>query len=124
MDRILTAAGTLAVALSVSLPAVAQSHGFEGLWGLSGSQCDARGDSVPTEITATAIHFYESSCAIADVKSVGEAGTTWRVEAECSGEGEQWTVEYLMATIADSQPQTLVMIEMDYGAAWLMERCG
>ena len=116
---------TCAVALAVcaSFPAFAQPHGFEGSWGLVGTQCATVGDTVPTEITSAEIHFYESRCAIADVTPIGDAGSTWQIAAECRGEGEEWTVPYLLAVLDVEGRQSMVMINMAHGRAWLTERC-
>ena len=114
-----------AVALSLCsvLPAFAQPYGFEGSWGLEGTQCAVEGDVQPIGITTTEILFYESRCAIAEVKPVGEAGLTWQIAAECRGEGEEWTVPYLFAALEVGGRQSMVIINMDYGSAWLTERC-
>ncbi|MEO1226527.1 MAG: hypothetical protein AAFX92_20085 [Pseudomonadota bacterium] len=81
------------------------------------------GDTVPTEITATEILFYESRCAIAEVTPVGEAGSTWQVAAECRGEGEEWMVPFVFASVAIGEQPSMVIINMDYGTAWLTEQC-
>lgn len=114
----------VALSLSLGLPAFAQPHEFEGSWGLVGTQCATAGDTVPTEITATEIRFYESRCAIAEVTPVGEAGSTWQVAAECRGEGEEWLVPFLFAILETEARQSMVIINMDYGRACLTERCG
>ena len=104
-------------------PAFAQTYGFEGTWGTVGTQCARVGDTVPTEITATEIRFYESRCAIAEVTPVGDAGSTWRVAAECRGEGEEWTIPFLFATLVVGERPAMVIIDMDYGGVRLTERC-
>jgi len=112
------------LSLCSGLPAIAQTYGFEGSWGLVGTQCATAGDTVPTEITATEIRFYESRCAIAEVAPVGEAGSTWQVAGECRGEGEEWEVPFLFAILESGERQSMVIINMDYGSAILTERCG
>lgn len=118
------AACAVLLSLCSGLPAFAQPYAFEGSWGLVGTQCASLGDTVPTEITATEIRFYESRCAIAEVTPVGEAGSTWQVVAECRGEGEEWLVPYLFAILETSERESMVIINMDYGTARLTERCG
>lgn len=123
MDRMAMSACAMAATVLISVAAMGQPYDFEGSWGRVGNQCASRGDIIPIVITSSELLFYESRCGLADVKPVGEAGMTWQVDAECSGEGEQWIDNYIFALTADSEPQTLVMIDMGYGDAWLLERC-
>ena len=123
MRWFLGSACAAALSLCSVSPVFAQPYGFEGTWGLVGTQCATRGDTVPTEVTATEIRFYESRCAIAEVTPVGEAGATWQITAECRGEGEQWSVPFLFAILETDGHQSMAIINMDYGTARLTERC-
>lgn len=107
----------------IGLTANADSLGFEGRWGLVGTQCAASGDLVPTEITATEIRYYESRCQFSQIEPIGDRGVSWRVTAQCSGEGMTWPVSYIVGLYDVQQGQMLSMVNLTNGNTWLAERC-
>ncbi|MEQ9811163.1 MAG: hypothetical protein RLO50_00160 [Azospirillaceae bacterium] len=103
--------------------ALAQPYGFEGVWGRVDLGCTGDGDRVPTEITSRELRFYESSCAIARVAPLGPGGESWRIEARCAGEGEEWPAAYILARHRHGDDDWLTMIDATEGYAWLLAAC-
>jgi len=103
--------------------AFAEPYGFEGVWARVDLGCAAQGDAVPTEITSEAFIFYESSCDIDRVTPFGTAGESWRIEASCAGEGEEWPASYILARHRQGGNDWLTMIDASDGFAWLHTAC-
>jgi len=89
-----------------------------------GTQCATSGDTVPAEITSTEMLFYESSCTFNSVDLIGDAGMSWRVSVECSGEGYTWPVDYIFALNEVDQGQVMTFVDLTDGYTWMADFCG
>ncbi|MEM7443931.1 MAG: hypothetical protein AAF414_11440 [Pseudomonadota bacterium] len=101
-----------------------QPYPFDGVWGLLGTECASSGDLVPTEIDGSEIRYYESTCAITEAEPIGEAGQSWQVSIECSGEGQTWTDTEVFALYALGNDELLASIDLTSGYSRISERCG
>ncbi len=108
---------------AAAAPSETGPYGFEGRWGMVGTNCATRGDLVPTEITSTEVLFYESRCTIVEVEPIGDPVSTWAVKTECHGEGDTWIWPYVLAFVDVGQNRRLVVINMDNGSATVREAC-
>lgn len=105
-----------------TVPALAE-HPFEGAWAYD---CSVQGgDIVPMKITPKDITYYESQCTLDRVEALGQQGQVWSLSATCSGEGETWPRDFLLALEPDGQgkPARLVELDLAFGSVQVHERC-
>jgi hypothetical protein len=115
--------------LLVSGAASAAERPFDGRWGLDAEACAAEPgttDTVPTVIVDDEIQYYESHCRIDAVEPIGgEETSAWRVRLSCSGEGETWTSEEILAIDygIDGRRRQLIEIDLEYGTVTVRQAC-
>ena len=108
--------------LPTTISAMAE-YPFEGAWAYD---CGIQGgDIVPIRISPNEISYYESQCTLDRVEPLGERGQIWSLSASCSGEGETWPRDFILALEPDGQgkPARLVELDLAFGSVQVHERC-
>ena len=102
---------------------------FDGRWGFDAEACTLQpgeSDLVPTVIAHDEIQYYESHCRIETVEPIGGAeSSAWRVRLSCSGEGETWTSEEILAIDygIDGRRRQLIEIDLEDGFVVVRQAC-
>lgn len=92
--------------------------GFAGRWAALGSDCGNPGTAV---LADNLLRVGSTACAVASISPIGNAGTSWRVEASCPDKPDP--VAFVLARVDTAENHRLSVTNMSDGSVALLEAC-
>lgn len=108
---------------------IASAETLDGRWSLFAADCTVElSDGILTiDTVAGVMRYWESECIINTLTPVGTFEAAWQAQVSCSGEGDTWQRDVLLAVDVpldgDGTPR---LIEIDLGDGFVVSRawCG
>ncbi|MCW5719423.1 MAG: hypothetical protein KIS68_16515 [Bauldia sp.] len=121
MRRVILA-GLASVAATAALSATV----FDGRWALLDMPCADETAILAINTVRGDLLFAETRCILVMDEAIGDYGLAWNVELICSGEGESWVRNLLLAVVQPPGGGPDLLVEVDYEDGFVVgrARCG
>lgn len=110
-------------AIALASPALTEPlpEAMHGVWRIDGGSCRVGAPRVeaPLTIDEWGLHFYETSCTVAEAMPAGIGGAL-SLRLDCAGEEAEWQSAAMVALDDEDR----LLFYWDHGSSFRGERCG